>query len=88
MSCCENPTPRVLSSNGRMFCGSCRRYLDQTALEPHKEVETTEAETNATDDEERGEDDLTPSERTAQRMFLRPMNPDPVTSITKEPKDA
>ena len=31
MACCDNPAPRVLESSGRLFCGSCRRYLDSAA---------------------------------------------------------
>ena len=30
-SCCDDPKPRVLERSGRMFCASCRRYLDRPA---------------------------------------------------------
>lgn len=28
-SCCENPQPRILEKNGRMFCNNCHVYLDK-----------------------------------------------------------
>ena len=27
-SCCGDPKPRILETSGRLFCGSCRKYLD------------------------------------------------------------
>jgi hypothetical protein len=33
-TCCDNPQPRVLESSGRLFCGSCRRYLDSATVTP------------------------------------------------------
>lgn len=41
MTCCDSPDPAVLEKNNRMFCRSCRRYLDN----PPETVE---------DDEQRG----------------------------------
>lgn len=26
--CCDNPRPRILEANGRLFCRSCLLYLD------------------------------------------------------------
>lgn len=26
--CCDNPRPRILEANGRLFCRSCLKYLD------------------------------------------------------------
>ena len=31
MACCDRPDPRILSKNGRLYCRSCRRYLDVPA---------------------------------------------------------
>jgi hypothetical protein len=28
-ACCENPDPAILEKNGRLFCRSCRAYLDK-----------------------------------------------------------
>lgn len=28
-TCCDDPRPRMLESNGRMFCGNCKAYLDR-----------------------------------------------------------
>lgn len=30
-ACCDNPSPRILEKDGRLFCGNCRRYLDTKA---------------------------------------------------------
>lgn len=27
--CCDEPRPRILEANGRLFCASCRLYLDR-----------------------------------------------------------
>lgn len=32
MACCENPAPRTLEKNGRVFCGNCKRYLTPAVL--------------------------------------------------------
>lgn len=34
MACCSNPDPHILEKNGRLFCRSCRRYLDQRSSPP------------------------------------------------------
>jgi len=28
-TCCDNPDPAILEKNGRLFCRSCRSYLDK-----------------------------------------------------------
>jgi hypothetical protein len=33
-SCCDDPRPRVNERNGRMFCGSCKTYLDHRLTVP------------------------------------------------------
>jgi hypothetical protein len=32
-SCCDDPRPRILHRTGRVFCGSCKRYLDNPLKE-------------------------------------------------------
>lgn len=54
MGCCDDPKPRISDATGRVFCGSCRRYLDgrsQDAPEPLRDEEAEET-TDATSDEE------------------------------------
>lgn len=37
MACCDNPSPRILEKNNRLFCGNCKRYLDQVPPPPPPE---------------------------------------------------
>lgn len=34
MACCGSPSPRILEKNSRLFCGNCKRYLDQAPEPP------------------------------------------------------
>lgn len=47
MACCEAPSPRILEKNNRLFCGNCKRYLDQPPEPPPDPVvlEPVEEET-------------------------------------------
>jgi hypothetical protein len=47
--CCEDPRPRILTSSGRVFCASCRQYLDDRPATTPDEPEATQAE-ESTDD--------------------------------------
>ena len=33
-ACCSDPKPRISETTGRMFCASCRRYLDVKPAPP------------------------------------------------------
>jgi hypothetical protein len=32
--CCDSPEPRIGNQTGRIFCASCRQYLDHKEEEP------------------------------------------------------
>lgn len=51
MNCCDDPKPRILESNGRVFCGTCRRYLDAPS-EPLRDEEPEETSEPTPDSEE------------------------------------
>lgn len=38
-SCCDDPDPRFLEKNGRMFCNNCHRYLDHPPSAPRDDDE-------------------------------------------------
>lgn len=54
MSCCDDPKPRISDATGRVFCGSCRLYLDARPQEASDTLsdEQSEETTDATSDEE------------------------------------
>lgn len=33
-ACCPSPQPRIANRSGRVFCASCRQYLDAAAAAP------------------------------------------------------
>lgn len=43
MQCCNDPKPRISQASGRLFCGSCKRYLDQAPKEENDGDAGTEA---------------------------------------------
>lgn len=52
MACCPNPDPRILESNGRLFCHSCRRYLDAPPVEAQASEPDLQSETSPKEKEE------------------------------------
>jgi len=34
MTCCKNQQPRINERNGRVFCASCRQYIDGRSATP------------------------------------------------------
>lgn len=53
MNCCEDPKPRIATRSGRMFCASCRTYLEaprQAASETLRDAQPDDATDNATDE--------------------------------------
>lgn len=59
MSCCANQSPRINERNGRIFCGSCRAYLDgrpQTTPEPLRDEAAPKSGIAPADTIEAGED--------------------------------
>ena len=56
MNCCDDPKPRILEANGRVFCGTCRRYLDSRAETPSEPLsDDTELETGEPSTDQEGD---------------------------------
>lgn len=51
-SCCDNPQPRILERSGRLFCGSCKRYLDRREEPAQEPLPETPPVTEIEEDEE------------------------------------
>lgn len=41
MACCDKPDPRILEVNQRLFCASCKRYLDVQAAPEQEPIPQT-----------------------------------------------
>lgn len=54
-SCCEDPQPRVLERNARLFCYSCRRYLDAQNDQRPKDGRAVDTGEGTAGEEEEGQ---------------------------------
>ena len=39
VQCCNDPKPRISQASGRLFCGSCKRYLDTPPTKLEEETD-------------------------------------------------